>query len=433
MKLNLLVLILLIAFTTSKIFSQSGVNDIGSLKKLELTSSPAYILLGIQPTNITRPSTPRDFSVGIQSANVNGVLQPGFAMEANPFVWGQDQSKNSFKSLGYFDNNIFNSMLKNFSISLATSATDTTIFGELEKGTGLGFGFRTTVVPGTINRKVLDLYLSWAKSNILVEFLNNVKFQVSRLPSNSKIPPQVFLDSERSAIQFMKTWDDIPDYIKKEVNKEVLGYSNNFFRTYTKEELLQIVDLEIESLINSYGKDADAIKDVKELPFAREGFILELAYSGVYHLQNNVWDNAVYAKSGLWLTPSYRLDFSKKNSKGCPVFQSIDFLGIARYLWNDELVDKSNFFDAGFKLQYNREKLSASLEGIYRYASTLPEGVISNWTNSWIANVNYLITEDISVRFSFGSKFNGNTKTFDQPQGLLVMGGLNFDIPGLSK
>lgn len=433
MKLNLLVLVIIFVFTTSKVYSQSGANDIESLKKLELTSSPAYVLLGIQPTNIIRPSTPRDFSVGIQSANVNGVLQPGFAMESNPFVWGQDQSKNSFKSMGYFDNNIFNSMLKNFSISLATSAADTSVFGELEKGTGLGFGFRTTIIPGTINKKVLDLYLSWAKSNGIIQFLEGVKFHVNQLPSNSNIPPQVFVDSETNATKFVSNWNDIPEYMKKVVNKEILEYSRNFFRSYSKEQLLPIIDLEIASLTQSYGKDAQEIKNVKDLPFSREGFILEVAYSGVYHLQNNVWDNAVYAKSGLWLTPSYRLDFSKKDSIGNFIFQSIDFLGIARYLWNDELVDKSDFFDTGFKLQYNRKNLSVSVEGIYRYASTLLEGVISKWTNSWIANVNYLITEDISVRFSFGSRFNGNTTTFDQPQGLIVMGGLNFDIPGLSK
>jgi hypothetical protein len=396
------------------------------LKKLELTNSPAFVLLGIQPTNITRPSTPREFSVGIQNSNINGVIQPGLAMEFNPFTWGQNDKNNLFIGNEYFDKKVWPSIKKNFSFSLATSATDTTSFGELEKGTGLGFGFRATIIPGTVNKKTIDLFYFWALTVTKESFLRNLSNSISKLSSDENTV-QFFTDALENEKLRVSNWQNVPESFKKQIYLDIEFYAKSISYLTEKAILDDFIGAELLEVDLNKRKSLKEI-DARKIPFAREGFILEVAYSGVYHLQNNVWDNAVFAKSGLWLTPSYRVDFSKNDD-----FQSIDFLGIARYLWNDKLVDKTNYFDSGFKLQYNRNNLSASVEGIYRYASTLPEGVKSKWTNSWIANINYLITEDISVRFSFGSKFNGNTTTFDQPQGLIVMGGLNFDIPGLSK
>src|SRR5689334_3661819 len=56
-------------------------------ESLKLTSAPAYTILGVDPQNIQRPSTPADFIAGAQSAVVNGKLQPNFAIEATPYYW----------------------------------------------------------------------------------------------------------------------------------------------------------------------------------------------------------------------------------------------------------------------------------------------------------------------------------------------------------
>ena len=54
---------------------------------LKLTSAPAYTVLGVDPQNIQRPTTPTDFIAGAQSAIVNGKLQPNFAIEGTPYYW----------------------------------------------------------------------------------------------------------------------------------------------------------------------------------------------------------------------------------------------------------------------------------------------------------------------------------------------------------
>jgi len=419
MKKTLISILVIITMLPFNAFTQSAPTL--DVQKLEITTSPVYVVLGIQPTNIMRPSTPRDFAASIENFYVNGVVQPGLAMEVNPFNWIKDKKVNShiFNSNDYFDKNIWPSIKKNFALSFATSNTDTTTFGSLKKGTGLGFGFRVTILPGTVNKKSYDYMFSW---NLLV--IKNVFISFLRNDSTTNDPSIYISKAKESTEIFLQNTKNAPLCMKNDIYKQFENYTREFSDIKNRNELLS----KIKNNPDKFKLDslqllvADSLSKIK-IPFARDGFILELAGAGLYHLQDNLWTNAVFAKSGLWLTPSYRVDLSKGGT-----LQSLDFLGVIRYLWNDSRVDVGNYFDTGLKLQFNRNKWNASLEGISRYASHVPIGINSNWTYSWITNFSYLITDDISFRFSFGSNFNGNTSTYSKPNGIIAMGGLNFAV-----
>ena len=58
-----------------------------TLKDLKTPVSPGFQLLGVAPTDIDRPATPRAFAVALLSALQKGdtVLPNGFAMEVAPY------------------------------------------------------------------------------------------------------------------------------------------------------------------------------------------------------------------------------------------------------------------------------------------------------------------------------------------------------------
>lgn len=412
-----------ILFFLLLIFTMKGFSQEPQLKQLELTTSPAYALLGVQPTNIQRPSTPRDFAAGLQSSLVNGILQPNFAMEVNPFNWSKKAPKNkySFIANDYFSSKPFPAIKKNFALSLATSATDTVKFGDLTKGTGIGYGARITILPGTVNRKTRNDFKAWASVEVKDLFLGVVESFVTA-------PDHTFSydDINRAydmTVANLLTREDISDEMKPAIRNELTVYKGQLAAFKDSAALVDQLNTDRGTFAADKIKALDRI-NARKTPFARDGFILEVAYSGVTVLQNNTWDSSIYAKTGIWITPSYRIDLSSDEDP--KLVQSFDMLGILRYMWNNKNVDKGNYLDFGAKLQFNRNDWNLGFEGLFRHASEVPAGINSRWTYSWVTNFSYTIQENITLRLSFGSQFDGNTRTYTKPNEVLAVGGISF-------
>ena len=212
---------------------------------------------------------------------------------------------------------------------------------------------------------------------------------------------------------------------KPVVEKEIAQYKSVFALKTKQEEVLAFIHAEDSVLQQQIGDAAKGIGLRKE-PFARDGFILEFAYSGVTVFQQNQWAQAVNAKNGIWLTPSYRIDLGAEDQP--ELIQSFDMLGIVRYLWNDKRVDAGNYLDIGLKAQFNRNDWNVSLEGVGRHASEVPADVKSNWTYSWLTTFSYTINEITTLKFTFGSRFDGNTTVYTQPAEMIAVGGLSFGL-----
>lgn len=413
--------ILLLISAGSTAFAQENPN----VKALEITSNPGYVLLGVQPTNISRPSTPRDFVAGMQSAVVNGRLQPNFAMEANPFNWFKKKSKEKdyrFIANDYLSPKPGPAIRRNFAISLATSESDTVVFGDLQKGMGLGYGLRFTIFPGTVNKATLKNVRDISVKDVQTVFLEALQFLIDE---NDDFKYEYLARAQDLAIAHLQKRTDIPDDLKPLVEKEIVQYKSAFALKTKQEEVLAFIHAEDSVLQQQIGDAAKGIGMRKE-PFARDGFILEFAYSGVTVFQQNQWAQAVNAKNGIWLTPSYRIDMGAEDQPD--LIQSFDMLGIVRYLWNDKRVDAGNYLDVGLKAQFNRNDWNVSLEGVGRHASEVPADVKSNWTYSWLTTFSYTINEITTLKFTFGSRFNGNTVVYTQPAEMVAVGGLSFGL-----
>lgn len=260
------------------LLAQAQINP--NVKALEITSNPGYVLLGVQPTNITRPSTPRDFVAGLQSAMVNGRLQPNFAMEANPFNWFGKQPKEKdyrFIANDYLSTKTGPAIRKNFAVSLATAETDTVIFGNLKKGMGLGYGLRFTIFPGTVNRATLRNISTMAGNDVKIVFLQALEEQV---PDDGEFKYEYVLRAYDMAVANLKKRADIADEMKSEIETQLSIYRAAFANEKSNSAVKEKIGKE-DARLQQQIADAAKGMGLRKEPFARDGFILEFAYSGV--------------------------------------------------------------------------------------------------------------------------------------------------------
>ncbi len=407
---------------------QNGEVPEPELEELLVTSSPAYVLLGVQPENIQRPSTPRDFAGGVQSAIVNGQLQPNFAMEFNPFNWKKKQRSNQFYANDYFYSGVA-AAKRNFAISIATSTSDTVVFGELDAGLGIGYGARITLIPGKVNATTRKLFSQWEDAEIRSVFINTLNsfFFLDSI--------KVFTDNEidelvERNIDAIYRRQDLLDENKNKLASSLRLYANGF--KGLRDHGSQKRKLEIDGKLMRDNKVTALDKlNTKKVPFDRQGFTLELSVAGVTVIQDNEWKKARHGKTALWLTPCYRLDLS--NEEELDLTKSIDFMAVLRCIWNDPAVDTGDYYDIGAKFQYNRSKWNTSFEGTARYASKVPAIIRSNWTSCILIVFNYTINEMATLKFSFGSNFDGNTTTYTKPGKMFAVGGINMALRNKDK
>jgi len=400
------------------------------VEMMRLTSNPAYVLLGVEPTNIERPSSPREFIVGAQTGMVNGQLAPNFAMELNPFNWGAKQQMDKaspsdrwFVAANYLTSTNWWVNFKNtFGLSVATTASDTVAFGSLRPGTGLSYGVKVMLYSGTARKGVAGQFMAWEKADVLAKVYDQLI--IIRSMSDEGLKAAQLEDLRNRQIIATRARQDLhPDHIEAIV--ELIDQTMN--ANLTKFGANELTDnyLEAEAAIHhNVAYTAATAINGHRVPFEKMGFMLEFAAAGVSVFQDNDWSGAVWGRSAIWLTPSYKWDVGGKGK----TIQTLDWLGVVRGTFNDPMVDNTSYFDFGTKLQYNIEDFSLSAEGIARWASALPADRSSAWTYRAVGNICYTLMDNITVKISVGTNFDGNSSTYTDPDELLAIAGHNFGI-----
>lgn len=119
------------------------------LSELRTPTSPAFVILGVEPTSIERPTTPRAFALGLLSAQggAGGVIPENYAAEIAPY-WMRSHPELTFQE--YTRPDPVQSLLQTFSVSLAT----TMIAEGVDSTTGIGVGVRATPLMGRPSRQL---------------------------------------------------------------------------------------------------------------------------------------------------------------------------------------------------------------------------------------------------------------------------------------
>ncbi|HEY5967650.1 MAG TPA: hypothetical protein VIU35_06710 [Chitinophagaceae bacterium] len=381
---------------------------------LKLTSAPAYTVLGVDPQNIQRPTTPTDFIAGAQSAIVNGKLQPNFAIEATPFYWKHPKTDSGKRvSLYQFikdDNNVLNNIARTFTFSFATSESDTLTFGNLEPGTGFGIGFRCNLFNGNVSRKTL---ISSLIQNKLID--NLYQSLMGQLQVGNDVTVKSAIDKWRKTKKNTDPDHDalvdfVADFGRKDLGKATL-----------KESDIDFLQQKIDAIEDEESKFLTTLNQAV-FPLTREGFMLELALGNATVIQNNEAKNITSAKTAIWLTPSYRINTRKDPT----VIDFLDFMAVLRMTFNNSKVDVTDYFDIGAKVQYTHNRFSLSGEYIARMLTKKPTTVESKWTNRVDVSFDYKINDLITFKATFGRNFDGNSVHYSDPQKIFAVGGVNF-------
>ena len=133
-------------------------------EELKTPAQPAFTLLGVSPTSIDRPSTPKAFAVGLLGAftDSHDSIPRNLALEVAPYWWSP-RPLETYETLNA-RTGPFEATWQTFSLSLATSALDVTNSGVRLEGTSVGAGVRFSIIQGRLPKAALK-----AKDKLVAE------------------------------------------------------------------------------------------------------------------------------------------------------------------------------------------------------------------------------------------------------------------------
>lgn len=435
--LSVCALVILGAPVIAQESGETAKEDDLDLIDLQVPDSPAFALIGVTPTSITRPTTPKAFALSILGAttgNSNG-LPVDFALEYSPF-WGSKLSNNTTLR-DYYDTDAVHKMFRTLSISIATADasydTDASMdmpSSEVET-TRLALGLRMNLVDSKPSEKI------WADGapGSLIDSLLAIEGEVSRRNLDINIDLQAMLSAISS--HGVALSEDFVAEIYKDVGK-MQDASNlealNAQSAAIEDKLLQAFGVtessDLPSDVSQQWRDiriasqaapemaVEREKIRKELEDAakeRYGVSLQFAAAAGYDVLDNSFDDAEFSRAAAWLTAAYT---PKPQEKGS-IASQFTFLGLARYLY-DDLMDNQNNYDVGGRIIFalDRKKLlpiTFSGEYLQRFGDVNDERLV--------ALAEYEISEKLSIYASFGKTFESDFPGVDDVMGIV---GLNL-------
>jgi hypothetical protein len=342
-------------------------------------------------------------------------------METTPYYWGKKKpDSKKFNILDYIlSNNYGENLAKSISLSIATSASDSAVFGKIPTGTGLGIGMHAQLIQGKVSNNVRKNLTDWYESSRFQNVLNSI---IQSLEGGTNIDN-------------IDEWMD--ETLSKGNNKTIPDGEKQIIKALLKKKLKKGLfissDLDqIRKLRNELDdKSEKALEKVNtfEFPLTREGFMLEFSFAHASVAPESRWENLKSAKTCIWLTPTYRFNVNKDPT----IIDFIDLMSVIRLTINNKNVDSTNYLDAGGKLQWVHNRLSFSGEAILRYLTKKPAGQKKNNTFRTAFTFSYKMNELVTFQATFGSNFDGNSTKYSDPSKMFAVGGFNFGFSNFFK
>ncbi|HEV7608078.1 MAG TPA: hypothetical protein VGO61_12110 [Steroidobacteraceae bacterium] len=153
-----------------------------TIDELRSPTSPAFTILGIAPTNVIRPNTPRELAVELLSAKErgDGEFPSDLALEIAPYWLASHPELNFFEY--YQPTNIGQTILRSLSVSVASSK----IPDDAVEGTTMGVGIRFLLVPGKMSPELQPTVQQL--KDIQVEFLDKCVPDIPDNPGGAEQP-----------------------------------------------------------------------------------------------------------------------------------------------------------------------------------------------------------------------------------------------------
>jgi hypothetical protein len=355
------------------------------LDNLKTPTSPAFELLGVSPTAIARPATPRALATELLSSTNQGTVLPNsYALEVAPY-WLRPRPKLTFQE--YTAPSAGQSIRQTFTVSFATSrdsAADSTL-------TRAAIGVRLLPLSGRASRKFNSLLASLDSiQRTRPRLARKLADALDTLDEISARRPR--LDSALAAATSARDAPAIAAAKRAIANDSATAEQARGDTASVTAELQTKADTQ-RVLARAMG-DASAERMGHFLVFA--GGLSGAAPDGLA-------DQLRLSRVGAWATYSYRLESPR-----------FDLIALLRFL-HDGAGEDQNALDAGGRLLWLYRDLGISGEWVYRSAFAVSEATpvpggtqrtVTLRSSSRIVGVaEYRATDAMYVTMTFGQDF----------------------------
>ena len=399
----------------SRLFCQAQSDTLKEVK-LEMLKTPtnsAFIVMGTTPCEIVQPASAPEFVVAIQNASNSFSSFPNnFGFSVTPFWWTNGKQLSFNRD---FDTANTLRLYRHLRFSggvLAGVDND-------QKEWRYGLGVETTILQGKVMPKARAAYFKvlTAVSHSLNDELNKLRNEDPALQMLYAKKSEYLLEKQKyDATNPFGSGLEPLDSVRYLQLKKLVRQTDSAIEERT--QLFKDVKLPLNAELEKSLEKAFQAMNI------RYGWKWNFGAAAAYNLQDNRLDSSSLYRSGLWSNFGY----SFKGSEKC----QFSMLGAARYYYYHQVfyqqesggvvLNKLGVVDAGLRLVLDAQKLSFSLEGLYRYG--LKQAFESTYKLN--AFLNYHFSENRMIYFSVGNDFNDTS--VGEPKQLKVYIGINLGL-----
>ena len=334
-------------------------------ESLRPPSSPAFIVLGVAPSSISRPNNPADLGLTLlNTSNQFSEIPRNLAVEFSPY-WLQNRRELTWRD------DVRRSMGQSLLRTLAFSAA-TTRMGDDTARTALGFGGRALLFSGRVSPES-------------VERMEAREAELAGI--SARVDDLTLRERERiatlRAAALRQALEGVPPGPRRQAIADSVG---RVFEAARREAVNRILT-DSAAVIE---RELDALE---ELVIVREGPKLEIAAGGAWAFTDDRVETGKLDRVGLWAT--YSCDRCRFVD-GAP--SRITPILLARFLRDVEEED-ADLADVGARLALGGRNYSFSAEGVRR-AFLGGDGRDPLWRIAGI--LEYEVAEDAWLLASFG-------------------------------
>jgi hypothetical protein len=364
--------------------------------KLNVPVSPAFSILGFEPSAVMRPTSAKSLATDVLSSfDKNGKLLMNLGLEVAPY-WLKSNPRLTRKT--YLNPNLGQAFMQSLSISAGTAKDSASGANKL----GAGFRFKLSNGKPVAALETAEMELS--KKDEIVLVINNVRSNVEEGDTKKSVMDEIAAKLKGE----LKLDDAVINSIKTRAN-ELAGKFGN-----TSDDINKF----LQALITDRDEaDMELKKKISELVYDRRGFIVEFAGATGYSP-----DEKKFERFGFWGNASY---FVSAN----------DFFTLtARYMHRSNDTSINNV-DVGLGFLKKGTSYNISIEGMLRwYRAEMPAFNTNNqpitkleksFTYRLAVQGSYILTKDISVNLSIGKDFDS---PFISGKGVFSILGLNYSL-----
>ena len=305
--------VLLIAFWSYPAAAQDAAAPPPAFNTARTPTSPAFTLLGVEPSAVERPSNPADLALAF-SSRIRSIstVPEDFALEVSPFwlvgrpqlTWASDSSRGVWQSL-----------VRTASFSLATAE----IGSRNAPVRGFSIGGRSSLLSGELS-DVTRAAINRLEGLLEAEAAFGARMMASRLQELNRM----LLEKKITAEQHQQLMAE-------------LERATSQSREYRESSEVRAVQ-----------------KLMQQFASVRDGVFVEVAGAAGWRYPDAIWAQGAFDRWGLWLTPSF-------------IGKAASVVGVLRYLSNDhEDARATSVFDVGVRGIHFQERYSLSIEYLKR-------------------------------------------------------------------